>query len=210
MIRINLLPHREMRRERRKKDFVGLGIFCGILAAGACFLMVTFIAQMISAQNARNEFVKVENAKLEIQIKEIASLRADIAALKARQQAVENLQSDRTLPVHLLDELVKRVPEGIFLKAIKQDDLKVTITGVAQSNDRVSELLRQLSYQTPWLEKPELVEIKAGILGDKAAKDPKRAFEFSLNAFLKRPGKPAGPAAAPATTAAVTPAKLVK
>ena len=210
MIRINLLPHREMRRERRKKDFVGLGIFCGILSAGACFLMVTFIAQMISAQNARNEFVKAENAKLEIQIKEIASLRADIAALKARQQAVENLQSDRTLPVHLLDELVKRVPEGIFLKAIKQDDLKVTITGVAQSNDRVSELLRQLSYQTPWLEKPELVEIKAGILGDKAAKDPKRAFEFSLNAFLKRPGKPAGPAVAPATTAAVNPAKLVK
>ena len=210
MIRINLLPHREMRRERRKKDFVGLGIFCGILSAGACFLMVTFIAQMISAQNARNEFVKAENAKLEIQIKEIASLRADIAALKARQQAVENLQSDRTLPVHLLDELVKRVPEGIFLKTIKQDDLKVTITGVAQSNDRVSELLRQLSYQTPWLEKPELVEIKAGILGDKSAKDPKRAFEFSLNAFLKRPGKPDGPAGAPATTASVDAAQIVK
>ena len=210
MIRINLLPHREMRRERRKKDFIGLGIFCGILSAGACFLMVTFIAQMISAQNARNDFIKAENTKLEVQIKEIASLRADIAALKARQQAVENLQSDRTLPVHLLDELVKRVPEGIFLKTIKQDDLKVTVTGVAQSNDRVSELLRQLSYQTPWLEKPELVEIKAGILGDKNAKDPKRAFEFSLNAYLKRPGKPAAPAAVSATTAAATAAPLVK
>ena len=202
MIRINLLPHREMRRERRKKDFLGLGIFCAVLSAGACFLMVTFIAQLISSQSARNEFIKAENAKLEVQIKEIASLRADIAALKARQQAVENLQSDRTLPVHLLDELVKRVPEGIFLKTIKQEDLKVTITGIAQSNDRVSELLRQLSYQTPWLEKPELVEIKAGVIGDKNAKDAKRAFEFNLNAFLKRPGKPEGVAAAPAKTAA--------
>ena len=210
MIRINLLPHREMRRERRKKDFIGLGIFCGILSAGACFLMVTFISQLISAQSARNEFIKAENAKLEIQIKEIASLRADIAALKARQQAVENLQSDRTLPVHLLDELVKRVPEGIFLKTIKQDDLKVTITGVAQSNDRVSELLRQLSYQTPWLERPELVEIKAGFVGEKNAKDAKRAFEFNLNAFLKRPGKPAGPAVAPATTAAAAATVVVK
>ena len=210
MIRINLLPHREMRRERRKKDFIGLGIFCGILSAGACFLMVTFISQLISAQSARNEFIKAENAKLEIQIKEIASLRADIAALKARQQAVENLQSDRTLPVHLLDELVKRVPEGIFLKTIKQDDLKVTITGIAQSNDRVSELLRQLSYQTPWLEKPELVEIKAGFVGEKNAKDAKRAFEFSLNAFLKRPGKPEGPAVAPATTAAAAATVVVK
>ena len=202
MIRINLLPHREMRRERRKKDFLGLGIFCAVLSAGACFLMVTFIAQLISSQSARNEFIKAENAKLEVQIKEIASLRADIAALKARQQAVENLQSDRTLPVHLLDELVKRVPEGIFLKTIKQEDLKVTFTGIAQSNDRVSELLRQLSYQTPWLEKPELVEIKAGVIGDKNAKDAKRAFEFNLNAFLKRPGKPEGVAAAPAKTAA--------
>ena len=210
MIRINLLPHREMRRERRKKDFIGLGIFCGILSAGACFLMVTFIAQMISAQNARNEFVKAENTKLEVQIKEISTLRSEIAALKARQQAVENLQSDRTLPVHLLDELVKRVPEGIFLKSIKQDDLKVTLVGVAQSNDRVSELLRQLSYNTPWLEKPELVEIKASILGDKTAKEPKKAFEFSLTTLLKRPGKPeALPDVVKPTTAAAVAAPKV-
>ena len=149
-----------------------------------------------------------------MQIKEIATLRSEIAALKARQQAVENLQSDRTLPVHLLDELVKRVPEGIFLRSIKQDDLKVTLIGVAQSNDRVSELLRQLSYQTPWLEKPELVEIKAGIISgdknDKNVKEPKRAFDFTLTTLLKRPGKPEAPDAAKPTTAAAGAVTAVK
>lgn len=190
MIKINLLPHREMRRERRKKDFVGFGMFVGIVAAGIAFLGITFVAGMISDQNARNEFIKAKNTELDGQIKEIAELQSEIDALKARQLAVENLQSDRTLPVHLLDELVKRVPEGIQLKSIKQEELKVTLVGIAQSNDRVSELLRQLAYQTPWLEKPELNEIKAGAgkndNRDKE-KDFKRGFEFSLSALLKRP-----------------------
>ncbi len=195
MIRINLLPHREMRRERRKKDFIGMAIMAGIIGAGASFMMITFISQMIGTQNTRNEFIKAENARLEVKIKDIASLRTEIEALKARQLAVENLQSDRTLPVHLLDELVKRVPEGIQLKSLKQDDLKVTLVGIAQSNDRISELLRQLAYQTEWLEKPELGESKAIVVGDKNSKDSKRAFEFSISTLLKRPAKPVDPAA---------------
>jgi type IV pilus assembly protein PilN len=201
MIRINLLPHREMRRERRKKDFVGLGIFSAIGAAGVAFLAVTFVTQLINDQTARNDFIKKENVKLDEQIKEIATLQSDIEALKARQSAVENLQSDRTLPVHLLDELLKRVPEGIQLDAIDQADLKVTIKGKAQSNDRVSEFLRQLAYQTPWLEKPELTLITATTLDDgrNKGKEGKRVFAFTLSVLLKRPTKAVD--AAKATTA---------
>ncbi len=215
MIRINLLPHREMRRERRKKDFIGLGIFSAIGAAGVAFLAVTFVTQLISDQTARNEFIKKENVKLDEQIKEIAGLQSDIEALKARQSAVENLQSDRTLPVHLLDELVKRTPEGIQIREIKQQDLRVNIKGYAQSNDRVSELLRQLAYQTPWLEKPELVEIKSTIFADRTKnKEEKRGFEFNLSVLLKRPTKAVdGPvkattAQAAQTTPAVAAAKV--
>lgn len=185
MIRINLLPHREMRRERRKKDFIGLLALTAIAATGVAFLVGIGINQQISAQNERNEFIKVENAKLDAQIKEIASLRQEIDALKARQQAVENLQSDRTTPVHVLDELVKHTPEGIYLKQIKQEDRKVTLIGYAQSNERVSELLRNLANNTAWLERPELIEIKSIALGSAGARDAKAVFEFSLNTLIK-------------------------
>ena len=185
MIRINLLPHREMRRERRKKDFIGLLALTAIAATGVAFLVGIGINQQISAQNERNEFIKVENAKLDAQIKEIASLRQEIDALKARQQAVENLQSDRTTPVHMLDELVKHTPEGIYLKQIKQEDRKVTLIGYAQSNERVSELLRNLANNTAWLERPELIEIKSVALGSAGARDSKAVFEFSLNTLIK-------------------------
>jgi type IV pilus assembly protein PilN len=206
MIRINLLPHREMRRERRKKDFMGLGVFSAIGAAGVAFLAVTFVAQLINDQTARNEFIKKENARLDEEIKTIASLQADIEALKARQSAVENLQSDRTLPVHLLDELLKRVPEGIQLDKVEQADLKVSITGKAQSNDRVSEFLRQLAYQTPWLEKPELTLITASSLDNQRdkGKEGKRVFVFSLSVLLKRPTKATEPAKATTADAGTT------
>jgi type IV pilus assembly protein PilN len=190
MIRINLLPHRELRRERRKKDFVGLAIIAAMMSAGIAFLVGQFINNQVAQQVKRNEFVQARNAELEKQIKEVETLESDIRALQARQTAVENLQSDRTLPVHLFDELVKHVPEGVYLKLVKQDDMKVTLSGVAQSNERVSELLRNLAYNTPWLEKPELQEIKAIAITPVGSKEPKRAFDFSLNAMLKRPSKP--------------------
>lgn len=194
MIRINLLPHREMRRERRKKDFIGLAVLVATVAAGMAFLVGVGINRQISAQEGRNSFIKAENDKLDGQIKEIANLRAEIDALKARQGAVENLQSDRTMPVHLLDELVKNTPEGIYLKTIKQDDKRVTLNGYAQSNERVSELLRNLAGGSPWMERPELIEIKSTPLNQNANKDPKEGkaiFEFSLTAMLKSPAPPA-------------------
>ena len=207
-IRINLLPHREMRRERRKKVFVGLLAFVGIGAAAAAVVVALGIDQRIDAQRARNDFIRAENAKLDEQIKEIATLRAEIDALRARQYAVESLQANRTIPVHLMDELVKHTPEGIYLKTMRQDERKITLTGYAQSNERVSELLRNLANRTPWLERPELVEIKASRIGGPSApKDARRVFEFSLNALIKTTEQPPqGPApkttSAPATLAA--------
>lgn len=207
--RINLLPHREMRRERRKKDFIGLVALSALGALGVAVLVALGIDHRIDVQTARNDFIKAENAKLDEQIREIAALRAEIEALRARQAAVESLQTNRTIPVHLMDELVKHTPEGLYLKTMRQDERKVTLTGYAQSNERVSELLRNLANHTPWLERPELVEIKAVLVGKSASKDPKdhrRLFEFSLNALIKtndaEPGKPATVASAQAPGAA--------
>ncbi|MDT3678378.1 MAG: PilN domain-containing protein [Burkholderiaceae bacterium] len=199
--RINLLPHREMRRERRKKDFVVMGVATAVLAAVGCVLVALAIDNRIDEQRARNDFIRAENVKLDEQIKEIATLRAEIDALRARQAAVESLQTNRTIPVHLMDELVKHVPEGLYLKSMRQDERKVTLVGYAQSNDRVSELLRNLANNTPWLERPELVEIKAVQLGGAKAnaKDTaRRLYEFSLNALVRTND---APAAAPAKVA---------
>ena len=186
--RINLLPHREMRRERRKKDFVALGLLTAIFAGASCVLVAFAIDARIDEQRARNDFIRAENVKLDEQIKEIATLRAEIESLRARQAAVESLQTNRTIPVHLMDELVKHTPEGLYLKSMRQEERKVTLTGYAQSNERVSDLLRNLSNHTPWLERPELVEIKAVQLGtakSNANDAGRRLFEFSLNALVR-------------------------
>jgi len=207
VIRINLLPHREMRRERRKKDFSSQMVLAAVLAAGAALLGGVVINQQISAQQARNEFIARENAILDEQIKEIATLRAEIDGLKARAQAVENLQRDRTTPVHLFDEMVKHTPEGIYLKSAKQTEGKIQFNGYAQSNDRISELLRNLSVVTPWMERPELNEIKAVPVPGSNVADGRRVFEFSLNAVVKASEKPGdGGAAAKQAAAGVNPA----
>ena len=192
-VRINLLPHREMRRERRKKDFVGAMVLAAIVAAGAAFGVAVVIDQQIDAQRSRNDFIRAENVKLDEQIKEIALLRDEIEALRARQEAVETLQANRTIPVHLMDELVTQLPEGLFLKTLKQDERRVTLIGLAQSNERISDLLRALANDSPWLERPELVEIKAVPLGNAQARssaargqtEARRVYEFSLNALVK-------------------------
>jgi type IV pilus assembly protein PilN len=194
MVRINLLPHRAEKRAQRRRDFyvlIGLGF-------GAAVVLVIAIAFVINGyigvQADRNEFIKSENKKLDEQIKEIASLRQELEGLKARQQAVEDLQADRNLPVHLLDELVKQVPEGVYLQSLKQDNLRVSLTGVAQSNERVSELLRNVSSNAGWVSAPELIEIKAVTIGNK------RLFQFTTNVTIKRPtdAKTAAGAAPPA------------
>jgi type IV pilus assembly protein PilN len=194
MIRINLLPHREMRRERRKKDFVGTIAITAVAGAVLAFAGGFGINQQIEAQSARNAYVKSAIAKLDIEIAEIRNLEQEIASLQARQKAVEDLQSDRTVPVHLFDELVKLMPEGVFLEKLDQADLKVGMSGFAQSNERVAELLRNLGDHSDWLEKPQLDEIKEVMLkGDGGSAksagpgaDIRRAYEFKLNVLIKR------------------------
>lgn len=211
MILINLLPHREAARKRRRDIFnisLGLSALLGCLVAGAVFLW--YQAEISTQQNA-NSMLTTEIKKLEGQIKDIATIEAEIAALKARQQAVEDLQSDRNLPVHLLTELAKQLPDGVFISKMVQVNQAVTINGTAQSNERVSELLRNLANNTPWLAKPELVEIVAGSL-TLPTKEQKRVANFVIKVRLVRASEaekataPAGTASAPAN-AASTPVK---
>ena len=186
MIMINLLPHREERRKRKKIAFyAGLAVaaFAGVAIVGVWYLVVQ---QLISGQQQRNAFLQAEIAKLDIQIKDIASLKAEIASLKARQKAVEDLQIDRNVPVHVLNELVKQVPEGIYITAVKQDGQLLNVAGIAQTQERVSELLRNTAYNSEWLIKPELIESKAATIQG-ANKEQKRLFDFSVRLTIKRP-----------------------
>jgi type IV pilus assembly protein PilN len=217
MAKINLLPHREARRKQRKAAFyvmLGMG---GALGAAVVLLVAVFYANRISNQEDRNNFIKAEIAKLDVQIKEISSLKEEIEALQARQQAVEDLQADRNQPVYLMDELVQQTPEGIYLKSFKQEGQRVVLTGYAQSNERISELLRNLGNNSKWLERPDLVEIRAASLGQ--GRDAKKVFDFTVNVGIKRPRDqdkseksdksdkpaPAGAPAAKAVTAASKP-----
>jgi type IV pilus assembly protein PilN len=195
VILINLLPHREERRKRRKAAFfagLGMSVVVGLAVVGIWYAVLD---QLTSTQRARNDFLTAEIKRLEREIKDIASLRAEIASLKARQKAVEDLQTDRNIPVYLLNELVKQTPEGVYLTAVRQNGQVVALTGIAQTNERVSELLRNTLYNSQWLEKPELVEIKA----TNAAQ--RRLFDFSMRVTLKRPqvAAAAGAASAPAS-----------
>ena len=200
MIFINLLPHREERRKQRRRAFfsaVGASATVGLLLL---VIWYSVIGEMTSAQQARNDFLKTEIARLDGQIRDIENLRTEIEALKARQKAVEDLQTDRNTPVYLLDELVKQTPEGVYLTAVKQTDQVVAVTGVAQTNERVSEFLRNTQYSSPWLEKPELVEIKVAN-ANPATRDQRRLFEFSMRVSLKRPLAAPLPGSAPSAAA---------
>lgn len=185
MILINLLPHREAARKRRKDLFnagLGLSALTGGLLAGLVFLW--FQAQ-ISAQQDANQILQTEIKKFDAQIKDIAGLEAEIAALRARQQAVEDLQSDRNLPVHLLTEIAKQLPEGVYVNSMRQEGQMVTLQGVAQSNERVSELLRNLGNNSPWFSHPELVEIVAGTVA-LTPRDLRRVANFNIKVTLVR------------------------
>jgi type IV pilus assembly protein PilN len=181
--RINLLPHREARRELKKKIFWAMTALSAIVGVVTIGVVWTILQGYISSQQSRNEFVRNENRKLDTQIKEIATLRQEIDGLRARQRAVEDLQADRNQPVYLLDEVVKQVPEGIYLRSIKQEDRRINVSGWAASNERVSEFLRNLQNNSRVLEKPELIEIK--VAGQGPAGLNRRVFEFSLNFTMK-------------------------
>jgi type IV pilus assembly protein PilN len=207
VILINLLPHREERRQQRKRAFFGGLVAAFVVGIAAAGIWYTVLSQLTSGQAARNAFLKEETAKLDAQIRDIANLRTEIDALNARKKAVEDLQTDRNVPVHLLNELVKQTPEGVYLQTIKQAGNLVSISGQAQTNERVSELLRNTSYNSAWLEKPELIEIKSGTaLGPN--KEQRRVFDFLMRVSIKRPQSPAPAAAAsaPAQTPAAAPA----
>jgi type IV pilus assembly protein PilN len=182
-IRINLLPHREARRERQKKAFYFLALLSLVGGAALVFIVWSVFQGLISGQQERNNFIAAENRKLDLQIREIATLRQEIDALRARQRAVEDLQADRNQPVYLLDELTKQVPEGIYLRQIKQDDKRVNVAGQAASNERVSEFLRNLQGNSKYLERPELIEIR--LAGQQPANVSRRLFDFSLNLYLR-------------------------
>ena len=223
MILINLLPHREAARKQKREFFfvtLGMAALVGGLIGGGVY---SWYQTQISSQKDKNTTLKTEITKLEGQIKDIAGLQQEIAALRARQGAVEELQGNRNLPVYLLTELVKQLPDGVYINSMKQDNQVVSITGVAQSNERVSELLRNLANNSPWLTRPELVEITSSSLA-LSARDQRRVSNFSMRVSLKRasdqaksgasaavpsePAKAASSAAplAPASGAAVKPA----
>ncbi len=205
MIRINLLPHREARRRERKQNFQIMLVASAFLGGLVVLGVGSYFGTQISNQESRNAFIKGENAKLDLQIKEIAALKQEIDALKARQQAVEDLQSDRNQPVYLMVELVKQVPEGIYLRSLKQTGQRVVLNGTAHSNERVSELLRNIGNSSSWLERPELVEIRSTTVG---GKDARKAFEFTINVGIRRARdkEPAPSSPLPAVVNVVAPA----
>jgi type IV pilus assembly protein PilN len=212
VILINLLPHREAARKRRRETFyaaLGASAILGGVVAGGIFL---WYAAQISNQQSRNAVLHTEIKQLERQIKDIVTLQAEITALRARQQAVEDLQADRNMPVHLLNELVKQLPDGVYVSSLKQENQVVTIQGTAQSNERVSELLRNLGSNSPWLTKPELVEITAASV-TLSSRDQRRVSNFNMRVRLVRASEAqkaaaAARAASSPTAGAPAPAKV--
>jgi len=206
VILVNLLPHREAARKRKRELFfttLGVAALVGGLICGAVY---SWYQAQISSQNDRNTVLKSEITKLEGQIKDIAGLQQEIAALRARQNAVEDLQGNRNLPVYLLTELVKQLPDGVYINSMKQDNQVVLLTGVAQSNERVSELLRNLGNNSPWLTRPELIEITAANVA-LSARDQRRVSNFSMRVALKRASdQPKSPASAASGSGSTAPA----
>lgn len=185
MILINLLPHREAARKRRREVFfvtLGLAALAGVLI---CSVTYSWYLTQIDSQRGRNIFLQSEITRLDEQIKDIAALQAEINSLKARQTAVEDLQGNRNLPVYLLSELVRQLPDGVYVNSLKQENQTIVLTGIAQSNERVSELLRNVSNNSAWLSKPELVEITASTV-TLNSRDQRRVSNFSMRMEIKR------------------------
>ncbi len=185
MILINLLPHREAARKRQKDAFQATmfaSLLFGLVIAASIYWL---FQMMIADQQGRNALLQGEIKVLEEQIVEIASIEDEIASLRARQKAVEDLQSDRNLPVHLLGELVRQLPDGVYITNMRQEGQTVTLQGMAQSNERVSEMLRNLAGNTPWFTRPELIEIVSNSLS-LSPRDQRRVAVFNVKVQLVR------------------------
>lgn len=185
MIRINLLPHREIKRKERRQQFYAVSGLMIVLGLAIAFAVHTVIGGYIERQDRKNQIFKTEIAKLDKEIAEIKRLREQIDALLARKRVIESLQSDRAQTVHVLNEMARQMPEGIYLKSIKQTARLITLVGYAQSNARVSHLMRALD-ESPYLTQPQLVEIKA------ATVDGRRVGEFTLNITIEQPKEEQG------------------
>ncbi len=179
MIRINLLPHREEARKAKRQQFYSLLGLVAALGGIIVFAGYSVIAGYISAQQESNDFLKKEIAVLDKQLDQIKRLKEQTQALLSRKQVIENLQRDRGETVYHLSEMVRQIPEGVYIKSLKQEGLKVSLSGYAQSNARVSTLMRNLEA-SPWLERPELLQIQAVQVSGR------RLNEFSMNISIKR------------------------
>ena len=185
MILINLLPHREIANKRRKEVFQMAmfgALLAGLLAAAVVF---SFYQALIGSQQERNSYLKSEISQLDNQIKDIQGLEEEINSLKARQKSVEDLQADRNLPVYLLSDITQLLPEGVYITSMKQTGLNVEVKGSAQSNERVSEVLRNISNGSPWFTKPILKEIVSGTV-EVAPKDLRKVVTFTMSFTLVR------------------------
>lgn len=185
MIQINLLPHREAARKKRREMFavqLGLAVGAGVFVS---LLVFALYQARIDMQEKRNALLSSEIKVLDEQIKEIATLQAELDGLKARQIGVESLQADRNMPVYLLDEMAKQLPDGVYLTSLRQDGSNISLTGVAQTQERVSELLRNFSGKSEWITQPQLVEIVAANV-NVGPKDQRRAYNFTMRVVLKR------------------------
>lgn len=182
MIRINLLPHREIKRKERRQQFYLMSLLMVIAGLGVGFAGHTYLTGLITHQEGRNAFVRAASSALDQQIGEIRELRQQIDILLARKQIIDRLQSNRAETVHLFNELVERVPEGVSLTSLRQSDGVVTLTGQALSNARVSHLMRNID-QSDYLGDPRLIEVRSVVAGNR------RVSEFTLNIRIKRPGE---------------------
>ena len=202
MIRINLLPHREEKRKRREQQFAVLAGMAGLVGLAVAGGVYFFLDSQETQQQRNVAYMKAEIDKLDKQIEEIRKIREETASLLAKKQVVESLQSNRSEPVQLLDQLLRQLPEGVYLKAIKQTGPKVNLVGYAQSNARVSTLMRNLGA-SPYLENPELVEIKAV---PSPTSPGSRVNQFDMNISIKRAQVEDAKGAAPAKGAPTKPA----
>ena len=186
VILVNLLPHREEARKRREQQFNASMFLAALAGLALCILVWLYYQAQIAFQNERNQHLQNATVKLDEKIKNIATLKSEIAALQVRQQAVEDLQADRNLPIHLLEELVKQMPDGTYITSIKQQGADVTIDGVAQSQERVSQLLTNMGSRSEWFAKPDLIQIQAKNESI-SAKESRRVYAFSMKLTLVKP-----------------------
>jgi len=180
MIRVNLLPHRQIRRETRQREFGLMALFSGVAASAIIFLGYTYINAKVDAQLERNSRLDSAIVKLDKEIADIKDLKDQISTMLERKQVVENLQTNRSQAVVVLDEISRQLPDGMYLKSIKQQGKVISIEGVADTNARVATLVRNLTTSN-WMEQPNLVEIKSVIV------NAIKQNAFAINVNIKAP-----------------------